>query len=214
MILLLIPSLLLLHLTTCNDSVTIECQNETDFYHLMYQTCRQSILCRELYYLSGPVEPTNEYNFRRFKYQLSQIRLFNDNNYAGNVSNLFIYHVIPIEWLPTIQIYYNETSSLSCHENFNFTSAANREFILISLDLMKTYKQYISNEHYCTDYNERPVLDLVSGEFHCYCMEGKECNKEGSFRSMIFLLSLMTMGLFVLLIVSVVLVATRLYKNE
>jgi hypothetical protein len=195
------------------ESIIVGCQNEEDFYRLMYNACREVILCRELYYLTPPSLPTNDYDFQKFKYQLSQVKLFNDTLQQSN--HLFISYVWPAAWLPdeTIFIEYNETLD-SCEMTFNFTDPGNRDFLLIAIDLMKTYKQYISNEHYCTDYNERPVIDLVSGEFHCYCMENRECNKDGSFRTMIFLCALMIIGLFLGIIVLNIIVSIRLFRNE
>jgi len=120
----------------------------------------------------------------------------------------------PSEWLPTIEIQYNESFTASCNASFNYSDVANRDFLLIAVDLMKTFKEYISNEHYCSDYNERPVIDLSTGEFQCYCMQGRECNSEGNWRQMIFLLMIMAVGLFVLVYSSSVIVAMRLFKND
>lgn len=203
------------------SDIVLQCQNEDDFYQLMYQICRQCILCRELYFIARPDEtPINDYDFRKFKYQLSQIRLFNGSNAQNHYYNhnqtgvLFMTYVWPVAWVPTIEVQYNASFAQSCNASFNYTDVTNRVFLLIAVDLMKTYKEYISNEHYCPDYNERAVIDLMSGEFQCYCMDDKECNVTGNHRQFIFLLAIMAVGLFILVFTSAVIIAMRLFKND
>lgn len=215
----LLVFILLISRATAIDNITINCQDEQDFYQLMYSICRQCILCRELYFINAPSVVANEYDFRKFYYQLSQILLFNGSNiqshyhhhnYTPN-NTPFINYMWPSEWLPTIQIEY--TTNVSCNTTFNYSDTANRDFLLIAVDLMKTYKEYVSNEHYCADYNERPVFDLFNEQFTCYCIENKQCNNEGNYKQLIFLLMLMVIGLLVAVFSTELLIAIRLINK-
>lgn len=223
--------------------IPLTCHNETDFYTLLYKVCTKCVLCRELYYLEAPdsniTSLARERDFRKFHYQLSLILFFtvidNSTSYPppsptphhhhhhqnqhyhhhGDGTQITSY-IYPEEWAPNITVTYIglDNSSLACSDSFNMTDSANLLFIYTTLDIMKSYKEYISNEHYCNDYNERAIFDPVSGEFHCICMSGKMCYKEGNWREMIFLIVIIQVILTFILYFGVFIVGTRLLHNE
>ena len=149
-----------------------------------------------------------ERDFTRFQYHLSLVRFFNTP-----LSDSIVSVIWPAPWAPNITVSYNTTGD-SCSETFNQTSLDNIAFIYAVVDIMKTYKKDISNEHYCDDYNEIPIFDLATHRIHCICPSSKICYKEGSWREIIFYLSITQNLLLILFIVAVFLVGIRLLRNH
>lgn len=209
--------------------ISLTCQNEGDFYHLLYQICTKTVLCRELFYLE-PLEANisslaRERDFRKFHYQLAQISFFHtiinttedlhENHYHHHGDGtLVVEDIWPQEWAPNITVTYVGSTGSSCSETFNMTDLGNMPFIYTALDIMKTYKQYISNEHYCNDYNERAIFDTHLREFHCICPSEKVCYKEGSWRQMIFSMTVINIAIYLILVIAVFLVGIRLLPNH
>ena len=211
--------------------ISLTCQNEVDFYQLLYDICAETVLCRELFYLESLEADISslarERDFRKFHYQLSQIDFFHavdnitddphhhHNNYHHHGDGtLVVTDIWPLVWAPNITVTYVGSSSPSCHETYNLTDLGNMLFIYSVLDIMKTYKQYISNEHYCNDYNERAIFDTYLHEFHCICPSEKVCYKEGSWRQMIFSMTMINIGIYLILVIAVFLVGIRLLPNH
>lgn len=202
--------------TKADDPALVElqltCQSDDDFFQLLYSICRQVILCQELYYLEPPgVNMTtlaSQREFARFEYHLSLIDFYNTPLSESIVSDIW-----PLIWAPNITVLYNTTGD-SCASSFNQTSLDNMLFIYSVLDIMKTYKRDISNEHYCDDYNEIPLFDLYTHQIHCICPSNKICYKEGSWRELIFYLFINQNLLLILFGVSVFLVGIRLLRNN
>lgn len=227
--------------------ISLTCHNETDFYWLLYGICRETVLCRELYYLEPPganlTQLAQERDFRKFHYQLSLISFFSviqnstdppSPNNTGSPhhhhhhQHQYYYHhhgdgasiiedIWPPEWAPNITVTYVGTgnnSIVSCSEAFNALDPSNALLIYTSIDVMKSYKLFISNEHYCNDYNERPLYDPYSGRFHCVCSSGKICYKEGNWRELIFVMTLGNGAILIVLIIAVILVGFLFLPNH
>lgn len=169
---------------------TLICRDPEDLYHLLYAICIRSILCREIYYLDESVER----NFRKFMSQLSLIKLFHHSQQMGvEGEELFVSQIWPQEWCPYYAVQY-----LANGTNCSQTGPPTLTFVYAVMDMMMTYKQYISNEHYCNDHNERLLWDGHS--FRCICRHGRTCHNDARTGAYIALLVLMVIGLFLLLI--------------
>jgi hypothetical protein len=194
------------------DPVAIQCQNEDDYYHLMYAVCSEQVLCREIYYLDVP--DTNntvivEQDFHRFRYQLSLIQFYPTNGTPSSSSHHhwwdgqpLVELIYPSAWQPDITIYYNTSTPVACAQSLNLTtpSSDELEYIYVSLYLLQVYKQYVSNEHYCPDFNERPIFNPVSGQFICFCTNDKLCNSTPSYRRLVPYLLLLILAAVLLYI--------------
>ena len=206
--------------------ISLVCQNEPDFYLLLYDICARTVLCRELFYLESLEANIStlarDRDFRKFHYQLAQISFY---HVVDNITDHHYYHhhgdgilvvtdIWPSEWAPNITVTYVGSEGASCKENFNMTDLANMPFIYTVLDIMKTYKQCISNEHYCNDYNERAIFDTYLHEFHCICPSEKVCYKEGSWRQMILSMTVINICIYLILVIAVFLVGIRLLPNN
>lgn len=164
------------------------CVDEEDLYRLLYTICIRSILCREVYYL----DESNDRNFDKFMRQLSLIKLFNQNEPNFKTEDLFITQIWPSEWCPYYTVQYQSTDYCSQSAPPSLT------FVYAAMDMMMTYKQFISNEHYCNDHNERLIWDGSS--FRCICRRGRTCHNDARTNAYITLLVVMVIGLFFLLI--------------
>jgi hypothetical protein len=186
-----------------SSPIDIQCQNADDYYHLMYKICCGQVLCKEIYYLDVPHHNNSvivEQDFHRFKYQLSLIEFYPTNGTSSTPSHHYHHHhwdgqplvelVYPSTWQPGITIYYDDSFPTQCSDAFNLTSTNlttdELQYIYVSLALLQIYKQYVSNEHYCADFNERPIFNPVTGHFICFCTNDKLCNSLPSYRHLIF----------------------------
>ncbi len=188
---------------------TIVCTNETDLYTMLYSICNQLPLCRELYYLESG---GGQRDFHKFKHQLSLIALFN-NDSAQGTGRLFVSHIWPAKWVPHYLVQFNDQAP-SCAQNavaslhpsaVQMASADERAFVYAVSNMMMTYKQYISNEHYCNDHNERLLFDQADGGFHCECRAGKLCNNsESTYNAMLIFMGIaILLAILLLIFVSV-----------
>lgn len=170
---------------------TLRCRNATDLARLLYVICNRSVLCRELYYLEG-----GAHDFQKFSHQLSLVALFNREP-AQSTRALLATQIWPRDWAPYYLVQY-EPGAPSCVDTLArwlgqspaqavaggglvATAAASDgggalTFVYASWGMMMTYKQYMSNEHYCNDHNERLLYDPADQSFHCECRSGKVCN--------------------------------------
>lgn len=165
----------------------LTCVDNEDLYRLLYTICIRSILCREIYYL----DESNERNFHKFMHQLSLIKLFHHHN--ESIEDLFVTQIWPSEWCPYYMIQYEPTVT-----NCSQIGPPSITFVYAVMDMMMTYKQYISNEHYCNDHNERLIWD--GNQFRCICRRGRTCHNDARTNAYITLLVIMIIGLFFLLI--------------
>lgn len=235
MLYILLLGFLLLYSTTirCMEPLVVidlVCQNENDFYLLLYDICTRTVLCRELFYLEAKdaniTTLARERDFRKFHYQLSQISFYNvinnstdpHHHHSGNHHHgdgtLIVNDIWPEPWAPNITVTFVGSDLPPCSETFNMTDLSNMYFIYTSLSIMEIYKQYISNEHYCNDYNERALFDTHLHEFHCICPSEKVCYKEGSWRQLVFTLVMINIAFYFLLVVAVFIVGIRLLPNH
>jgi hypothetical protein len=175
---------------------TLICRDGEDLYHLLYAICIRSILCREIYYL----DESKERNFRKFMSQLSLIKLFHHSQMDGGggeegvEGELFVSQIWPQEWCPYYAVQYLANATTNCSQ----TGPPTLTFVYAVMDMMMTYKQYISNEHYCNDHNERLLWDGYT--FRCICRHGRSCHNDARTNAYIALLVIMVIGLFLLLI--------------
>lgn len=184
---------------------TLVCTNETDLYAMLYSICHQLPLCRELYYLEDGLGSRRD--FAKFQHQLSLVALFNSHP-TQSTSRLFVRHIWPSKWLPYYLVQYNSSAPSCSHsvalQNVVATSE-DRAFVYAASNMMMTYKQYMSNEHYCNDHNERLLFDTTDGSFHCECKSGKLCNNsEATYNSMLIFMGIaILLALLLLIFVSV-----------
>lgn len=186
-----------------NDYSVIQCQDMDDYMTLLYNVCINSGLCSELYYLTQDFASSNSSatfhdakNLKKFKYQILTTSFFIlshgqnlpifENTSIMNVSSqqpFILQETWPISWFPpfVFQIHEsNETSSIQSCQTLPLIHAENRTFVIYTLYLLQTYKSFMAN-NYCSNHNERLMLDK-NNQFHCECMEGKDCNNESNFR--------------------------------
>lgn len=200
---------------------TLTCRDPTDLYSLLFHICNRSVLCRELYYIEEHAPDAAEArsrDFEKFQRQLSLIRLFGaageDSSDPNVTSRLFVTHLWPAEWTPYYQVGYNSAQSYGCAQSVNLQAPEQRAFVYSVMNMMLVYKQYISNEHYCNDHNERLLLDEGDGQFHCECRAGKVCqNDQANFNTIMALLAVFVLGLFLVLIVAQVWSMMRYFES-
>lgn len=206
--------------------VALQCQDKSDFAQLFYLICSQSVLCRELYNLDVPHHNNSwvyDRDFHRFQYQITQTVFFPSPAYSAGDhpadwdGHPMTYHLWPAGWQPPVTLEYvggdnTTTNTTSCSESTDLSGNTTESLLLIyvSLDLMKSYRAFISNEHRCNDYNEQPIFDWVSGEFHCATISGKSSLTDANYREIIFYLTLLIIGFVLVFILSAVLIGVRL----
>ena len=100
-------------------------------------------------------------------------------------------------WLPLYIITLNTTRNISCSRTFDIENRSNREFIVDTLYLLQTYRLFVTNEHFCYDFNEELKLD-DNNQFHCKCKDGKQCNSDTNFRQIIIILMFSLIALLLL----------------
>jgi hypothetical protein len=121
-------------------------------------------------------------------------------------------HLWPDDWFPPIFIILNASAPEPCASTFNLTDMANRLFIHIALDLMKTHKLYISR-HFCPHANERLMYDPDARQFHCYCPDGKLClDDRGNWEDMLSIQNASIIVFFFILFLAVALFGVRLMR--
>lgn len=202
---------------------TLQCRDTTDLFGLLFHICNRSVLCRELYYIEDHAHDAQEAqsrDFLKFQYQLSLIRLFGtageDASDANVTGRLFVTHLWPADWTPYYQVQYNTAlpQGYGCAQSVNLQAPEQRAFVYAVMNMMLVYKQYISNEHYCNDHNERLLLDEGDGQFHCECRAGKVCQTDqANFNTIMALLTIFVLGLFLVLIVAQVWSMMRYFES-
>ncbi len=190
---------------------TLACRDTEDLYALLFRICNRSTLCRELYYIDDHTTATSatsgeaqSRDFAKFQYQLSQIRLFGaageDATNASVVGRLFVTHLWPEDWTPYYVVAYDAAGTECATQDL--AAPSQRAFVYATMNMMMVYKQYISNEHYCNDHNERLLWDATDERFHCECRAGKVCqNDQANFNTIMAMLAIFVMALFLLLTV-------------
>jgi hypothetical protein len=161
-----------------------------------------------------------EHDFHRFRFQVSQIVFFpsiNGTNYStpGWDGHPVTYYIWPAEWQPPVTLDYVGPSLAPPCSNATDLSGNSTEslmFIYVSLDLMKSYRTYISNDHRCNDYNEVAIFDLSTGHFHCITIPGKASRTDASYRQIIFYLVIMTLGFALVSIIGETLIGIYLME--
>ena len=211
------PALLVLLWFALAATTALECQDKSDFARLLYKICSRSVLCKELYYLDVPHHNNTliyERDFRRFQYQITQVVFFPSASppppdWDGQPLTVYIW---PPEWQPPITLDYVVSVSPPCSESTDLSGNSTDSLVLIyvSLDLMKSYRQYISNEHYCNEYSERPIFDPLTGEFHCAPVSGKSATTAAHYRHLIFFLVLLNLAIMLIFAFGSTLIGIRL----
>lgn len=191
------------------DFTNIECRNYRDFYQLIYSICNQSILCSEMYYLDNRAS-NNDYNFRKFVYQLSLSQLFLVHDYNSPLSleeqasytQLFLLEDnVPIEWIPHYIINLRNTTNVTCATSVNLYSSENINFVHSTTYLLHAYKYYVQNDYQCNQFNEWLILDSHNRP-HCECRPGKSCDDDTNNRTIIIILTVVIMVLLLVWIIS------------
>jgi hypothetical protein len=223
----LVWSLLVACARALDDPIlALQCQDKADFARLFYLICSNSVLCRELYSLDVPHHNNSwvyDRDFHRFQYQITQTVFFPSPDYVYNVSTTqhpvdwdghpMTYYIWTQDWQPPITLeYIGVNSSTACSESVDISGNTTESLLLVyvSLDLMKSYRAFISNEHRCNDYNEQPLFDMASGEFHCTTLSGKSSLTDASYRQLIFYLTLLVAGFTLVFVLAAVLIGIRL----
>lgn len=162
----------------------MQCQNENDYYVLLYKLCLRSAPCRQPFHLKPiPIGNTsghqlsfaryqNERDFQFFKSQFSQSPPFVVESHQQGA--LILASLMPREWLPDIVVRYDASSEVACSSAID---RVDRAVVLASLYSMSMYKLALSDEFFCHDHNEQLRLS-PDGQFYCLCKEGKSCDNE------------------------------------
>lgn len=208
--------------------VALRCQDKDDFARLFYLICSRSVLCRELYSLDVPHHNNSwvyDRDFHRFQYQITQTVFFPpaggvdaQQQHPADWDGYPMTHYIWSEaWQPPITLEYTlNTTDVACADSVDLSGNTTESLLLIyvSLDMMKSYRAFISNEHRCNDYNEQPIFDLASGEFHCATISGKSSLTDASYRQLIFYLTVLVAGFTLVFLLASVLIGIRLLPGD
>jgi hypothetical protein len=200
--------------------LTLECQNTTDFASLMFAICSRDVLCKELYDLDVGHHNNSlilEHDFHRFQFEVTQIPFFppslNVSGGGGGQVPLTVY-IYPSIWLPPITLDYTTNVTLEpCSEAVNVLDNNDTQvlgFVWVSLDLLKSYRQYISNARRCNDFSEYAIFSRETGRFQCVQMSGKVSNIEASSRHLLFLLAIMSAGIAAIILAGQSMIGARL----
>lgn len=172
----------------------IICQNEDDFYRLLYNICIQASPCRMLYHLypltqqnenqiidtperNAFIDYRNERDYNLFRHQLSRTLIFRINGTLVELERrLILQGLVPEAWLPTTIVRIGGDQVSPC---YNTTIEVSD--IISALYSLHLYKLVVADEFFCHDPNERLLLDPLSNATFCKCKLGKSCNNESFF---------------------------------
>ena len=214
--LLFLLSIFLFH-TRCTN-ITIQCVDRDDYYRLMYQICSKQVLCKELYYLDVPHHNNTvivEQDYQRFRYQMSLIVFYTYSPPPPHWDGVPLVEILfPPVWQPNVTIEFSSSTSPPCKESYDLEDPSNLEFIYLSLYTLQSYKEYISNEHYCADFNERPIYNPATGEFDCFCTNDKLCNNVASYRQLMLYIMLLVLSSVLIYIAENYIITFRTKRNN
>lgn len=206
----------------------IRCQNEDDYYHLLYNTCLQAKVCKLLFHLyplreesdvgntaerTAFIDYRNKRDYQLFRDQLSKSLIFQQDStgllLTGAVPDerrLVLQNLIPSVWLPTTIVNFNLSQPVLCSETDLPPQQA-----LHALYALHLYKTTVSDEFFCHDPNERLLIDPVTETAYCICKKEKICNNESNYNHL--LIMLMIILIFSMFIVGVFSIAGIFYKQ-
>ena len=206
---------------------TIQCQNQNDFNLLLYQICALEHICNEIYYISedsilNSIDFTNydsvtrlfySKEFKKFSYQLNSINLFiyRIENSTDYLQPTFL-NLWPLSWVPPFIIQFNQSQSEYCFQSIDILTDNNLHFMYSSLDLLKTFKLFVTNDIYCNDHNEKLVLNY-NYQFVCICKNGKSCDNEPNFKKLIIFLFVSLILLLILWIITTAISSITTLRN-
>ena len=194
---------------------TLVCRDSNDMHRLLYRVCNHSTLCRELYYMEG-----DSRDFRKFVHQLSLLSLFDEAGAVNSSRTLFMRHLWPSHLMPYYLVRYNAAATTpACADTLDRVSGAgdleSLLFVYAAMHMMMSYKQFVSNDFYCNDHNERLLLDPVDGTIHCECRHDKVCNNdEAAWSSLWTMLLIMILAVFLVLAIFIPWGTMRFIKHQ
>jgi hypothetical protein len=204
--------------------LALQCQDTSDFARLFYLICSRSLLCKDLYSLDVARHNNSfvyEHDFDSFKYDITRITFFPASNSSGGPvdwdGHPLTYYIWPPEWQPPVTLDYTANYSAEpCSETTDLSGNTSESlmFVDVSLDLMKTYRAFISNAYRCNDYNEQPIYDLVSGQFYCAPVQGKLSHVDANHRQIMFFMAVLQNALTLTLLVAVVLIGIKIMNKH
>ena len=184
------------------EANVILCQNEHDYYKLLYNICIQALPCKSLYHLyplSGQsvnqiintpnkeafIDYRNERDYDLFVQQLTRSLIFRFNGSMVELERrLVLQGLVPEAWLPTTIIRFGGEEVPPC-----FNATIELSDIISALYSLHIYKISIADEFFCHDPNERFFLNPLSNKSICRCKPGKLCDNNSFFNYLMVQLS-------------------------
>jgi hypothetical protein len=199
-LLLLVITLLLAQSVTAQDNITLQCQTDGDFYKLLYEICERDLVCRHVYFIEtghrgqhnyalNATLPREKRFYERFRRQVVLFNFFailregegddDDDGWGRNETLSAPLHSFlwPPEWLINITVIISNSTPVACYLSFNLSDPENLLFIHYTLDLLKTFKNYITR-HRCPHPNMQLLYDPGERRFFCHCPESLLCKNE------------------------------------
>lgn len=193
---------------------TINCHDEDDYYHFMYNICSQSLPCKHLFHLY-PLTPDDASHLQKTPERSAFIDYRNDRDYQlfrhqllgrpilpqqqQQQQRIVLHNTMPDAWLPTTSVLYKQdVATPRCSED---TSLHNPVTVMTVLYAMHIYKLTVSDDFFCHDPNERLFIDPVTNDTICVCKTGKVCDNDSNFDELFtFLLVILIFGIVAFII--------------
>jgi len=203
--------------------LSLQCHDSDDFARLFYLICSKEVLCRELYNLDVPNQNNSwvyDHDFHRFQFQITQTFFFSTGSEPTEWDGQpMTYYIWPEAWQPPITLEYVGSDNVTvapCSESTDLSGNTTESALLIyvSLDMMKSYRAFISNDLRCNDYNEQPIFDLATGQFYCKVISGKSTLTDADYRQLIFYITMVTVGFTLVFLLASVLIGIKLLPGD
>jgi hypothetical protein len=111
--------------------------------------------------------------------------IFKNNNNNNNNNNITI----------------SNCSSLKIDEEITSNTL---NVIMPTLHILTIFKSFLSMDEMCHNVNEILIIDTETGRFRCICMEGKSCDDNNSFETVLKVLVGISVAVFVFIIVVII----------
>jgi len=188
-------------------ALTVQCQDETDLFELLYSICITDPVCALVYSLDERHRHHHHHRRDMFYHQMQLFDIFGPPppapHHYHNASGW-----LEGRWPANVSIVY-DIGGDSCYNLSALSATEQSLFNYVVLDRLKTHKQYYSRL-VCAHQNERLLYDQEAAKFHCICLEGKQCDDESWHDTVVMILAGLILGLFVLMVLIVLVLGLRL----
>ena len=180
-----------------STQLVVTCQSHRDLEELIYSICVEDYVCAFVY----AIDDGRYHHHHRHAKFWHQMHVFDLFGHFGN------YSFSQGRWPTEVTVLF-DANATSCYNLTNLTSEERALFNAVTLDRLKTYKQYFSDQ-VCPHRNEHLLFDNDTQSFHCHCPEDRDCTGSSSHNSTVMILYGLTLGFFALILCVVFFMGVR-----